>query len=288
MVDVTGWLPGVVECRCHTGNSGIGHRQSRPGRGIPGSCGEVFRKVSGAWLWWFRDGAGAPPQPPPCATRSRPRPPSYLSLLLRLSTDDDPSREEVSTLARWRSLLDHRRLARLLNHRHAPPGAGRDHAPYLSRRCAFRPMTTRSREEVSTPARWRSLLDHRRTASRASTTMRRTREQTSTPAYPSRCCAFQPDDDPQPRGGLDTRSLALAARPPEGWRARPHHEPRRTSPVVAPSTYDDAQPREVSTPARWRSLLDHRRAGTPPQPAPSATREAGRGPAPYLSPSLRL
>src|SRR4029079_6861071 len=42
------------------------------------------------------------------------------------------------------------------------------------------------------------------------------------------------DDDPQPRGGLDTRSLALAARPPEG--------------------------EEGSTPARWRSLRDHRRA----------------------------
>ena len=42
-------LSGVVECRCHTGNSGI-----RPPTvlvlewGIPGSCGEVFRKASGA------------------------------------------------------------------------------------------------------------------------------------------------------------------------------------------------------------------------------------------------
>ena len=43
-------LPGVVECRCHTGNSGIGHRHSRTGNAaFPGSCGEVFRKFLERW-----------------------------------------------------------------------------------------------------------------------------------------------------------------------------------------------------------------------------------------------
>ena len=50
-------------------------------------------------------------------------------------------------------------------------------------------------------------------------------------------------------GGLDTCSLALAARPPEGrWRA--YLSPRCATMTAAGS--------EVSTPARWRSLLDHR------------------------------
>jgi hypothetical protein len=42
-----------------------------PESGIPGRLWRSISKVS--WmsleLWWFRDGAGAPPQPTPCATR---------------------------------------------------------------------------------------------------------------------------------------------------------------------------------------------------------------------------
>ena len=80
-------LPGVVECRCHTGNSGIDHRQSRPwNRAFGPACGEVFRDVSGALdvvvstssttgvRRRSRDGAGVFPQPPPHANTWSRRP----------------------------------------------------------------------------------------------------------------------------------------------------------------------------------------------------------------------
>ena len=57
----------------------------------------------------------------------------------------------VSTVARWRSLLDHRRLPRLRTRLTAP--APTSVAAYFHHSTAPR--------EVSTLARWRSLLDHR-------------------------------------------------------------------------------------------------------------------------------
>ena len=51
-------LSGVVECRCHTGNSGIDHRHSRSGNaGIPGSCGEVFRPFLEPSMSWVSTGS---------------------------------------------------------------------------------------------------------------------------------------------------------------------------------------------------------------------------------------
>ena len=75
-------LSGVVECRCHTGNSGIRHRQSRSqNRGSVRHVDNHFRPFLVTWMWWSRHSlAGA-----------------------RCSTSGNPS-----TLARWRSLLDQR------------------------------------------------------------------------------------------------------------------------------------------------------------------------------------
>jgi hypothetical protein len=72
------------------------------------------------------------------------------------------SREQVSTPARWRSLLDHRRGEG--NH-------GRLAVP-LPVAAPYNPMPTRSRQKVSTPARWRSLLDHRKAPSYLSLLLR--------------------------------------------------------------------------------------------------------------------
>jgi hypothetical protein len=142
-----------------------------------------------------------------------------------------------------------------------------------------------------------------------------TRRLPEPPRPPSVAAVFNPCTPAAPRGrGLDTRSLALAARPPESssttkpppgrcpYPRRPpsvaalstpdrrsprsgletrcgarcsttgeaHTPPKSPRPVARPprppsvaalSTPDDPQPRGVvSTPARWRSLLDHRRA----------------------------
>ena len=88
-------LSGVVECRCHTGNSGIGHRQSRTGNAAfptavekyfesfwsPQRCGLDTRSLA---LAARPPESGCASQPPPCATRERtPDPAPYLSPLLR-------------------------------------------------------------------------------------------------------------------------------------------------------------------------------------------------------------
>ena len=58
-------LSGVVECRCHTGNSGTDHRQSWSWNRVhSGQCGEVFRKFLEPSVWWSRTALAAPPQPP--------------------------------------------------------------------------------------------------------------------------------------------------------------------------------------------------------------------------------
>src|SRR6476619_4347678 len=115
-------------------------------------------------MWWFRDGAGAPPQPPPCAHPGGGRDAApYLFPSLRLST-----RCRAAAARRSRHPLAGARcsttetsgggfetaLARLLNHRRArTPGGCRDPAPVpLPVAAPFNPRTTRSREEVSTPA----------------------------------------------------------------------------------------------------------------------------------------
>ncbi len=151
-------VPGeVVEYRCHTGNSGIGHRQSRAWKGVFRAAVEkYFRKFS-----WCPRGGGfetalarlpnhrrRPPgkQPQPCAV-----PVSVAAAFDPMTTR---SREEVSTPARWRSLLDHRGLARLPNHRRPPPGKQpQPRAVPVSVAAPFNPMTTHSREKVSRPAR---------------------------------------------------------------------------------------------------------------------------------------
>ena len=112
-------LPGVVECRCHTGNSGIGHRQLRAGnRAFRAAVEKYFES------FWSRRCGGF----------------------------------ETA-------------LARLLHHRPAPPGSRpQPRAVPLPVAAPFNPTTTRSRETVSTPARWRSLLDHRESWRASSTT----------------------------------------------------------------------------------------------------------------------
>ena len=178
-------LPGVAEYRCHTGNSGSRHRQFRAWKwGIPGSCGEVFRKFLEPSVWWFRDGAGTPPQPRPCplppglvvsrrhwrassttAMRppgSSPATPRRPSLLLRLRPDDGPQRRGgLDTRSLALAARPPGRLARLLNRSRGLPGGPRPRAVPLPVAAPSNPMTTRSREEVSTSAHWRSLLDHR-------------------------------------------------------------------------------------------------------------------------------
>jgi hypothetical protein len=50
-----------AEYRCHTGNSGIEHRQSWSGNGVFRAAVEKYSEnFLGSWMWWFRDGAGAP------------------------------------------------------------------------------------------------------------------------------------------------------------------------------------------------------------------------------------
>ena len=226
-------VPGVVECRCHTGNSGIGHRQSRAWNGVFRAAVEKYFES----FWSPRGGGAAPP-------------------LQRTERLCGPSRRTESLVGWFASST--------IAMRH--PGADRD--PRRTSPC---------------------------------------------------CCAFRPDADPQPRGGLDTRSLALAARPPEGATERTSHPlaalsllDHREGGVIdtrslalaaaTASTRSLASPRrwrlstrcrpaaarrsrhplagarcsttggwrllnlmptrsreEVSTPARWRSLLDHRR-----------------------------
>ena len=108
-------LPGVVECRCHTGNCGIDHRHSRAGnRGSDRDADNSFRLVSGA-----------------------------LNVVVSTSSTAGGLVRLVNTAMRsWEAAA----TTRVVPHSVAAP---------------FDPMTTRSREEVSTPARWRSLLDRR-------------------------------------------------------------------------------------------------------------------------------
>ncbi len=92
---------------------------------------------------------------------------------------------------------------------------------------------------VSTLARWRSLLDHRRGGAPPQGPCR-TRGPTPPPRRTStRRCVFAPHTDPKPprHPGLDTRSLALAARPPEGpTTALPHPgADRAPAPYLYPS-----------------------------------------------------
>ena len=97
-----------------------------------------------------------PPQPPPCGTRAPTAPGAVPLPVAALSTamPTPPPRGGLDT----RSLALAARppeAGGLVHHRHEPAGSSRDPLPFV-------PMPTRSREEVSTPARWRSLLDHRR------------------------------------------------------------------------------------------------------------------------------
>ncbi len=72
IVDVDRVLSGVVECRCHTGNSGIRHRHSRSeNAGISGTGGEVFRKFLERRCRWSRQArpAGADQVRPTTALR---------------------------------------------------------------------------------------------------------------------------------------------------------------------------------------------------------------------------
>ena len=118
------------------------------------------------------------------------------------------------------------------------------------------------------------------------------REQTATPRRTSPVAAYFHHTRPVPRGVVSTlarwRSLLDHRRGPAAP-AAPGSRPRRPAPYLSPSLRLSHHPRTcnrggvVSTLARWRSLLDHRR-GQPP----CATREADRHPAPYLLPSLRL
>ena len=151
----------------------------------------------------------------------------------------------------------------------------------------FQPLNSRSREAWSrhplAGARCSTTgeLDHRRAGARPVT---------RTSAVPPRRCAFQP---------LNSRSREAWSRHPlAGARcsttgeldhrragARPV---TRTSAVPSPSlrfsTPELPQPRGVvSTPARWRSLLDHRRARPPPSWRPASHPDL-RG----ATPSLRF
>ena len=93
-------LPGVVECRCHTGNSGIDHRHSRTGNAaFPTAVEKYFEQ--------FLE-------------------PSMSCGLDRLHDQ---------------GVVGSADLAQQTRH----PGVGRNHAPYPSRRCAFRPPTTCNR-----------------------------------------------------------------------------------------------------------------------------------------------
>ena len=244
--------------------------------GIPGGCGEAFesfwsRVVSTARLALRvprGPARGAPPQPPPCATREQTATPVVpLPVAAPFNPMTTRSREEVSTPARWRSLLDHRRAATAATT--ARP------APYLS------PSLRLSTDDDPQP---RGGLDTRSLALaarppeswRASSTTadaapgRRSRH----PLAGARCSttsagAFQPDDDPQPRGGLDTRSLALAARPPEAGAFQPMTTRSREE-VSTPLAGA-----RCSTTGRLARLLNHRPAA-PLGPAPSPP---GRRPA---------
>ncbi len=138
IVDVTGWLSGVVECRCHTGNSGIDHRQSGTGNAAFRTAVEKYFES-----FWSRQQCGLdtrslalaarPPERPTTALRhpgADRHPAPYPSPSLRISTTPHPQpRGVVSTPARWRSLLDHRRAPRrsLLDHRRALRRSPLDH-----------------------------------------------------------------------------------------------------------------------------------------------------------------
>ncbi len=99
----------------------------------------------------------------------------------------------------------------------------------------------RTRPGVSTTARWRSLLDH----------LPRPPRWSSRPSPRAR--ARVETSDP-PTGGLDSRSLALAARPP----TPPTQVVEPPEPPGEDESRDLRRTRpEVSTTARWRSLLDH-------------------------------
>jgi dihydrofolate reductase len=107
-------LPGVVEYRCHTGNSGIGTDSSGPGMGY---SGRLWRSISKSF--WspgcggFETALARLLNHRHRATREQPQPRAVpLPVAAPFNPMTTRSREEVSTPARWRSLLDHRSRAR--------------------------------------------------------------------------------------------------------------------------------------------------------------------------------
>ncbi len=226
--------------------------------GIPDSCGEVFRKFLEPSTVGSRHSlAGArcstTGEANHCSAASGSRPPPRAVPLPVAAYFHHPHPQPRG------SGLDTRSLALAARPPDScsasptsvmpTPGADRRPAPYLFP--SLRRSTTydlNPRRRVSTLARWRSLLDHRRGQPQPCPT----REQTATSRRTPPVAAYFHHPHPQPRGsGLDTRSLALAARPPESF--------------------------------RWRSLLDHRRAfagarcsttgeqtAIPPRPRPTS------------------
>ena len=176
IVDGDRVLSGVVECRCHTGNSR--HRPPTvPGPGMRGDSGQLWRSIPESFLGpsavvvsdtrslALAARAAREAEPPPCATPGEANlSPRFTSSSLRFSTPDDllPAREwSRHSLAGARCSTT--REPGLLVQR---PGLTRERTDTPRRTSlSLRPCTTHGPEASAESSRHslarRSLLDHR-------------------------------------------------------------------------------------------------------------------------------
>ena len=188
IVDVTGCCPVSSNAVAVQGILASGTDSSGPGMGCSGLLWRgIFRKVSGA--------LGV------VVSRRRWRASSTTVMRHRYN---GPNAALWAVFAPYRVVRSVGRVLRLLNHRRAAPGGGPARPPYRSpslRLSTTHHLQPRHRGYETALAR---LLNHRHALPG-----RRPKPR----ALPSPVAALSTDGHPQPRAGLDTLSLAPAARP---------------------------------------------------------------------------